>query len=396
MVRAASALDARPMSLKVAVEKRLGSFLLDVAFDAPTPGIVALFGPSGCGKSTTINIIAGLLVPDHGEISLGEDVLLDTRRKIAIAAERRGIGYVFQDARLFPHLNVASNLRYAQRRARRAPYVSLERVLAMLDLEPLLSRRVHRLSGGERQRVALGRALLSQPRLLLLDEPLAALDRDRREEVLPYLETLRDQLAIPMIYVSHQFDEVLRLATHIVLMQAGKVAAEGGITQMSLDPKLRALIGPDAVGAVIDGTVLGEDAASGLTRVRVGNGELKIEAARLVAGARMRVQLLARDVIVSTRMPQYLSVRNSLPGVVTAIDDDGTGNAADLGSDLVSIDIGAGASILARVTRAATRELELAVGAPVWALVKAVSLRGHSFPAPGSPAAPSPARSAAI
>ena len=384
------------MSLKVAVEKRLGSFLLDVAFDAPTPGIVALFGPSGCGKSTTINIIAGLLVPDHGEISLGEDVLLDTRRKIAIAAERRGIGYVFQDARLFPHLNVASNLRYAQRRARRAPYVSLERVLAMLDLEPLLSRRVHRLSGGERQRVALGRALLSQPRLLLLDEPLAALDRDRREEVLPYLETLRDQLSIPMIYVSHQFDEVLRLATHIVLMQAGKVAAEGGITQMSLDPKLRALIGPDAVGAVIDGTVLGEDAASGLTRVRVGNGELKIEAARLVAGARMRVQLLARDVIVSTRMPQYLSVRNSLPGVVTAIDDDGIGNAADLGSDLVSIDIGAGASILARVTRAATRELELAVGAPVWALVKAVSLRGHSFPAPGSPAAPSPARSAAI
>jgi molybdate transport system ATP-binding protein len=387
------------MSLKVAVEKRLGSFLLDVAFDAPTPGIVALFGPSGCGKSTTINIIAGLLVPDRGEISLGDDVLLDTRRKIAIAAERRGIGYVFQDARLFPHLNVASNLRYAQRRARRAPYVSLERVLAMLDLEPLLSRRVHRLSGGERQRVALGRALLSQPRLLLLDEPLAALDRDRREEVLPYLETLRDQLSIPMIYVSHQFDEVLRLATHIVLMQAGKVAAEGGITQMSLDPKLRALIGPDAVGAVIDGTVIGEDAASGLTRVRVGNGELKIEAARLVAGARMRVQLLARDVIVSTRMPQYLSVRNSLPGVVTAIDDDGTGKAGDLGSDLVSVDIGAGASVLARVTRAATRELELAVGAAVWALVKAVSLRGHSFPAPNAPnlpLAPSPERSAAI
>jgi molybdate transport system ATP-binding protein len=396
MVRAASALDARPMSLKVAVEKRLGSFLLDVAFDAPTPGIVALFGPSGCGKSTTINIIAGLLVPDHGEISLGGDVLLDTRRKIAIAAEQRGIGYVFQDARLFPHLNVASNLRYAQRRAQRAPYVSLERVLAMLDLEPLLSRRVHRLSGGERQRVALGRALLSQPRLLLLDEPLAALDRDRREEVLPYLETLRDQLSIPMIYVSHQFDEVLRLATHIVLMQAGKVAAEGGITQMSLDPKLRALIGPDAVGAVIDGTVIGEDGASGLTRVRVGNGELKIEAARLVAGARMRVQLLARDVIVATRMPQYLSVRNCLPGVVTAIDDDGTGKGGDLGSDLVSIDIGAGASILARVTRAATHELELAVGAGVWALVKAVSLRGHSFPAPGSPAAPNPERSAAI
>jgi molybdate transport system ATP-binding protein len=274
--------------------------------------------------------------------------------------------------------------------------VSLERVLAMLDLEPLLSRRVHQLSGGERQRVAIGRALLSQPRLLLLDEPLAALDRDRREEVLPYLESLRDQLSIPMIYVSHQFDEVLRLATHIVLMQSGTVAAEGGITQMSLDPKLRALIGPEAVGAIIDGTVLGEDAASGLTRVQVGNGEVKVEAAQLLAGTRMRVQLLARDVIVATRLPQYLSVRNSLRGVVTAIDADAIGNAGDAGSDLVSIDIGAGGSILARVTRAATRELELAPGVPVWALVKAVSLRGHSFRAASSPSAPSAEPSAAI
>jgi molybdate transport system ATP-binding protein len=380
------------MSLKVAVEKRLGAFALAVEFDAPTPGVVALFGPSGCGKSTTINIIAGLIAADRGEISLDDGVLLDTRRRVAIPAERRGIGYVFQDARLFPHLNVAANLSYARRRARRAPYVSLERVLALLELGPLLSRRVHQLSGGERQRVAIGRALLSQPRLLLLDEPLAALDRDRREEVLPYLETLRDQLSIPMIYVGHQFDEVLRLATHIVLMQSGTVAAEGGITQMSLDPKLRALIGPDAVGAVIDGTVIGEDALSGLTRVRVGNGEMKVEAARLAAGTRMRVQLLARDVIVSTRMPQYLSVRNSLQGVVTAIDDDGSGRPGNAGSDLISIDIGAGAAILARVTRAATRELGLAVGMPAWALVKAVSLRGHSFPAPH----PAPGESAAI
>ncbi len=378
------------MSLKVAIKKRLGSFVLDVKFDAPTPGIVALFGPSGCGKSTTINIIAGLLAADRGEIRLDDEVLLDTGRQVSVAAERRGIGYVFQDARLFPHLNVASNLKFAERRARRAPYVSLARVLAMLDLEPLLPRRVHQLSGGERQRVAIGRALLSQPRLLLLDEPLAALDRDRREEVLPYLETLRDQLSIPMIYVSHQFDEVLRLATHLVLMQSGRVAAEGGITQMSLDPKLRALLGADAVGAVIDGTVVGEDAASGLTRVQVGNGEIKVEAARLKAGTRMRVQLLARDVIVSTRMPQYLSVRNSLQGVITAIDEDRTVKGGDLGSDLVSIDVGAGASILARVTRAATRELELTVGARAWALVKAVSLRGHSFPVPSSPAAQNP------
>jgi molybdate transport system ATP-binding protein len=178
--------------------------------------------------------------------------------------------------------------------------------------------------------------------------------------------------------VSHQFDEVLRLATHIVLMQSGRVAAEGSITQMSLDPKLRALLGPDAVGAILDGTVIGEDAGSGLTRVRVGGGEIRVEAARLAAGTRLRVQLLARDVIVSTRVPQYLSVRNSLQGIVTAVDEDG---AEGGGSDLVSIDIGAGASILARVTRAATRELALAKGVPAWALIKAVSLRGHTFPA---------------
>ncbi len=374
------------MSLKVAIEKRLESFTLDVKFDAPTPGVVALFGPSGCGKSMTINIIAGLLVPDRGRISLDDGVLLDTARQVAVAAERRGIGYVFQDARLFPHLDVASNLKYARRRARLAPYVSLERVLSLLDLEPLLERRAHQLSGGERQRVAIGRALLSQPRLLLLDEPLAALDRERREEVLPYLETLRDQLSIPMIYVSHQFDEVLRLATDIVLMQSGRVAAEGSITQMSLDPKLRTLIGPDAVGAVLDGTVIGADAAGGLVRVRMGDGEIRVEAAPLAAGTRLRVQLLARDVIVSTRAPQYLSVRNSLQGVVTSIEDDGEGS----GSDLVAIDIGAGASILARVTRAATRELELAKAMPVWALIKAVSLRGHSFPAPNPRAAPDP------
>jgi molybdate transport system ATP-binding protein len=373
------------MSLKVVVQKRFDAFALDVEFDAPTPGIVALFGPSGSGKSTTINIIAGLLVPDRGEIRLDDTVLIDTGRHVEIQAERRGIGYVFQDARLFPHLNVASNLSYAERRARGTPYVSRERVLALLSLEPLLSRRAHQLSGGERQRVAIGRALLSQPRLLLLDEPLAALDRERREEVLPYLETLRDQLSIPMIYVSHQFDEVLRLATHIVLMQAGAVAAQGDIAHMSLDPKLRAMIGPDAVGAIIDGRLIG--ASSGLMRVQVGDGEIKVPAGTpptqtLAAGARLRVQLLARDVLVSTRMPQQLSVRNSLRGTVTAIEDDGTD------SDLVSIDIGAGACILARVTHEATRELALVPGAPAWALVKAVSLRGHSFPAPSPPPEP--------
>ena len=305
-------------------------------------------------------------------MALDDGVLLDTARGIDVPAERRRIGYVFQDARLFPHLNVAANLEFALRRALGPRYVSFDQVVSLLDLGRLMARRVHRLSGGERQRVAIGRALLSQPRLLLLDEPLASLDRERREEVLPYLESLRDRLAIPMVYVSHRFDEVLRLATHIVLMQSGTVVAQGGIGAISLDARLRSLIGPDAVGAVLDGVVLGEDPPSGLTRVRVGGGELKVQTLEVAPGTALRVQLLARDLIVSTQMPQHLSVRNNLKGVVTAIIDD------DADSDLIAIDIG-GAQVLARVTKAATRELELAPGLPAWALVKSVSLRGHSF-----------------
>jgi molybdate transport system ATP-binding protein len=304
-------------------------------------------------------------------VSLDDTVLLDTQRRVDVPPERRRIGYVFQDARLFPHLRVRGNLEYGQRRAAGKPYVSLEAVVGLLDLEPLLRRRVHELSGGERQRVAIGRALLSQPRLLLLDEPLAALDAARRDEVLPYLETLRDQLAIPMVYVSHNFDEVLRLATHVALMIDGRVAAQGGIGAMSLDPQLRAIIGPDAIGAIIDG-VVGADAGAGLTGVQVGNGELHVQAANLTPGTKLRVQLLARDIIVALQPPQGLSVRNALAGSIVDITSDETD------SDLIAIDIG-GTRIMARITKSATRELSLTVGLRVWALVKSVSLRGHSF-----------------
>jgi molybdate transport system ATP-binding protein len=187
-------------------------------------------------------------------------------------------------------------LLYAEPRTPGSLYVIPETVTALLDLGPLMDRRTHQLSGGERQRVAIGRALLTQPRLLLLDEPLAALDGARREEVLPYLETLRDQLAIPMVYVTHDFDEVLRLATHIVLMESGAVIAQGEVAKMSLDPHLRSLIGPDQVGAIIDGVVLGFDTASGLTKVRVAKGELQVQGKDDHVGTHPRVQLLARDV----------------------------------------------------------------------------------------------------
>jgi molybdate transport system ATP-binding protein len=361
--------------LKVVVKKSRGAFTLDANFELPTPGVVALFGRSGCGKSTLVNIIAGLIAADTGQVVLDDAVLLDTERHIEVPPERRRIGYVFQDARLFPHLSVAANLRYAQRRASMPAFVSFDLVVDLLDLASLMQRRTHKLSGGERQRVAIGRALLSQPRLLLLDEPLASLDASRREELLPYLETLRDQLAIPMVYVSHNFDEVLRLATYVVLVKSGKTIAQGGVAEMSLNAGLRAIIGADAVGAIVDGTVLGTDTPSGLMRVQVGRGELKVQFGTLNAGAKVRVQLLARDLIVATQVPRYLSVRNVLAGAVTAVTND------DGDSDLIAIDIG-GTIIMARVTKAATRELHLAAGAPVWALVKAVSLRAHSFSTP--------------
>ncbi len=369
--------------LAVAVSKRRGSFNLDVAFEAPTPGVVALFGRSGCGKSTLVDIVAGLLDADAGRIAIDDTVLLDTEKGWRVPPERRRIGYVFQDARLFPHLRVAANLRYAAQRAVGVPYVTLDGVVELLDLKSLMGRRTHQLSGGERQRVAIGRALLAQPRLLLLDEPLAALDAARRAEVLPYLESLRDRLAIPMIYVTHDFDEVLRLATYLVLLHDGTAIAQGGVGEMSLNAHLRAIVGPDSVGAIIDGEVLGVDATSQLMRVRVGRGELKVRRMPLAAGARLRIQLLARDIIVSTRAPQDLSVRNTLPGRITAIQSD------DADSDLITIDIGA-QDILARVTKAATRDLRLQPQLPVWALVKSVSLRDRAFSAPtagGSPGA---------
>jgi molybdate transport system ATP-binding protein len=224
----------------------------------------------------------------------------------------------------------------------------------------------------------------------LLDEPLAALDAARREEVLPYLESLRDELAIPMVYVTHDFDEVMRLATHIVLMDLGSVVAEGTVGEMSLHPRLRSIIGPDQIGAIIDGTVVGIDPVSRLTKVTVGSGELNVQSPYIVPGTALRIQLLARDIILSTEQPRHLSVRNSLAGVVTRIDGD------DADSDLITIDLGA-QHVMARITKAATRELLLRPGLPVWALVKSVSLRGHSFAAPAraprasatSPASPS-------
>jgi molybdate transport system ATP-binding protein len=354
--------------LRVDIVKQRGDFTLRVKFAAPTPGIVALFGRSGCGKTTLIDVLAGLLPPDDGHASLDG---LD----LSMPAERRRIGYVFQDARLFPHYDVRGNLRYGEKRATHGASqpIGFDEVVSLLGLEALLERRPSSLSGGERQRVALGRALLSNPRLLLLDEPLAPLDAARREEVMPYLEALRDRLSIPMVYVSHQLDEVLRLATHVVLLEAGVLVAQGSPREVSLQPQLQSIVGREAVGAVVEGTVTAMDTRRQLADLSFEGGKLHVQAHGLHVGSKARVQVLARDVILSIEAPRGLSVRNALEGRIDAI----AAESAD--ASLLRVAIGQ-ASVLARVTQDAIDALQLHTGRKVWVLVKAVSARAFAFP----------------
>jgi molybdate transport system ATP-binding protein len=363
--------------LLVELSKRRGDFKLDARFSAPTPGVTALFGRSGCGKSTLISLVAGLLAPDAGRVVLDDEVLFDSERHLSVDARHRRIGVVFQDARLFPHLSVRGNLEYGARRvARETPRpVAFDEVVSLLGLSALIARRPHELSGGEKQRVALGRALLSQPRLLLLDEPMASLDLARREEVMPYLERLRDTFAIPIVYVSHQFDEVLRLASRVVLLESGRTVADGEIATVSRDPQLRAIVGPDSVGAVLAGHVERVD-TTGLASLRVGDAELNVELDGAVLGQRIQIQVLARDVIVATVRPSGLSVRNVVAARVISVTPD-AGRAV-----LVELDIGRTATLLARITARASEELGLIADKQVWALIKAASLRGHVFNVP--------------
>ena len=217
--------------LRVELRKRRGDFTLETAFSAPTPGVTAIFGRSGCGKSTLISLIAGLLTPDSGRVAVGDDVWYDSERHLSVDTRHRRMGVVFQDARLFPHLSVRGNLEYGLRRlpitAERP--MKFDDVVSLLGLATLIARRTHELSGGERQRVALGRALLAQPRLLLLDEPLGSLDEERKVEILPYLVRLRDEANVPMVYVSHDAAEMRQLATQIVMLRNGRVTALGGV-----------------------------------------------------------------------------------------------------------------------------------------------------------------------
>jgi len=363
--------------LNVDIVMRRGGFELKAAFAVASAGVTALFGPSGCGKTSVIQCIAGLLEPDAGRIDFDSTCFHDSSRGLHLNAEKRGVGCVFQDARLFPHLSVRANLGYGERRSNRPAIATFGQVVDLLNLHALLDRRPSHLSGGERQRVAIGRALLSRPRLLLLDEPLASLDAARRDEVLPYLEQLRDRLAIPMIYVSHQYDEILRLATSLVLMREGSVVAQGTVSELSHSPQLRPLVGSDLTGTVIDARAMALD-DSGLMRVGVGSGELRLPAGGCIVGQALRLHLLARDVIIATGPWTASSIRNCIAGTIAGIEHEAPA------SDLISIDVGAGQRLMARVTPAATKALGLHLGQSVWAMIKAAALQGHSFAAPAT------------
>ena len=357
------------MTIDIRLHHRFGAFVLDAAFAIERPGITALFGPSGAGKSTIANAIAGLFKPAEGRIVIGDTIVFDSAARIALPPRARRIGYVFQDARLFPHMSVETNLRFGWRRApERAPKrvndSEFARVVNLLGLEEFLARRPAKLSGGEKSRVALGRALLSSPSLLILDEPLSALDAARKAEILPWLERLRDQAALPMIYVTHALDEVARLADQIVLLRKGKVVAQGAAFDLLPDLEFANLAGTTPLGAVFTARVL-THRYDGLTELAFDGDVLFVPRFDAPVGAKLRVRLRAEDVMLARVIPGAISANNVLSTTVAAV------RAADDVHADVQLACGA-TKIVARITRASLARLEIKSGMAMFAIVKSV------------------------
>ncbi|SEL20577.1 molybdate transport system ATP-binding protein [Roseovarius azorensis] len=351
--------------LEIALRHAFEGFMLEAEFRAP-PGITVLFGRSGSGKTTIANAVAGLLTPDRGRIAAGDWVLLDTVQGIGLPPHRRRLGYIFQEGRLFPHLSVRQNLRYGAWFAPKGtPREDMGRVVEMLGLGTLLDRRPGALSGGEKQRVAIGRALLSAPRLILADEPLASLDEARKAEILPYFERLRDEIDIPVLYVSHSASEVARLATTVVALDAGRVTAQGSAAAVLGDPEVTPL-GAREAGALLAARVVAHH-SDGLTELDAGGHPLFLPRLGRPVGALVRVRIAAHDVILSRVAPAGLSALNILPGTVHSVRL-GAGPGV-----MVALDTAAG-RVLARVTRRAATRLELVPGASAHAVVKSVSI----------------------
>jgi molybdate transport system ATP-binding protein len=345
---------------------RYPGFELDVDLRLPAGGVSAVFGPSGSGKTTCLRCFAGLEPECEGRISVGGELWQDSAGGRFVPPHRRPFGFVFQDARLFPHLTVRGNLRYATRRAAGPEPIDFEEAVRLLDIGDLLERHTDRLSGGERQRCAIARALLTRPRLLLLDEPLAALDEARKAELLPYLERLRDALSIPMIYVSHSIREVARLADHLVVLERGRAQASGPITEVTARTDL-AFSDDDQAGVVLLAHCAAHDAEFALTRVEFAGGSLWLPGVACEIGQPLRVRVAASDVSLTLEPPRATSILNVLAATVAARRDDTRGRS------LIQLDLG-GSRLLARVTRRSATLLGLQAGQAVFAQIKGAAV----------------------
>jgi molybdate transport system ATP-binding protein len=354
------------MVLDVDIRHAQGAFNLHARFRSDGK-LTALFGPSGSGKTTVVNAIGGLVRPDHGRIAVQGRVLVDTKKGIFVPKHRRRIGYVFQEGRLFPHLDVRQNLLFGRwftpRRERKTGF---EDVVELLGIGHLLDRRPGTLSGGEKQRVAIGRALLADPQLLLMDEPLASLDDARKAEIFPYIERLRDEGGVPIVFVSHSVPEIARLATSVVVLSEGRVAASGSASEILRHTNLFRQTGLAEAGALIEAQVLRHEDGFGLTVLQARAGTLTVPLLDHAVGTRMRVRLRARDIILSLQEPKGMSALNVLPGLISSIEES-EGASVD-----VELDCG-GDALVARVTRKSVAELGLRPGLRVHAIIKSIA-----------------------
>lgn len=348
-------------------------FTLDVDLHLPARGITVLFGASGSGKTTVLRCVAGLERAQQGLVQIASEVWQDEARGVFLPTWRRPLGYVFQEASLFEHLTVQANLQFGLKRTRAsagAPAAALDAAITLLGIAPLLARMPAQLSGGERQRVAIARALATQPRLLLLDEPLAALDAARKQEILPWLERLRDELLTPMLYVTHSADELARLADHVVLLDQGRVASTGAVGEMLASLNQPVLHGED-VGAVLPAHIAERDPHWHLCRADFDGGSLWLRDSGLPLGQAVRLRVLARDVSLLTEaptMPQSTSIQNHLPCTVEALAPDHHPSQV-----LVRARVG-GSVLLARITARAAHALGLQPGQAAWLQLKSVAL----------------------
>jgi molybdate transport system ATP-binding protein len=369
------------MSLEVDVTHRLGSFTLEARF-VSAGRLTAFFGRSGSGKTSLVNIIAGVLRPDRGRVVVDGTPLLDTDQGLFVPKHKRRVGYVFQEGRLFPHLTVRQNLLFGWWfTPKQERHVGLDQVLDLLGIGHLLDRRSSALSGGEKQRVAIGRALLTSPRLLLMDEPLASLDDARKDEILPFIERLRDEAQVPIVYVSHSLSEVARLATTVVMLLDGRIAAVGPPTEVLGRSDLVAPHGGAEAGALIEATVSGHDPSFGLTSLSSRAGLIQAPQLDLPIGTPVRLRIRARDVMIATTRPDGLSALNVLPGVIRSIHQTAEGSIE------VALDCG-GVRLTARLTRKSVELLRLESGRRVYAVIKSVAFDRESLGRAPMPVAP--------